>query len=281
MPVLLDNQLTAINKLRQFKVGALFMEPGAGKTRAAYELVKSVPGCDYVLWLTPFQTKGNLAGELLRCMGDEFIPIEITGIETLSSSNTYLKLTDELSKSSRPFIVVDESLKIKNWDAIITKRIIELGKMAEYKLVLNGTISRNLLDIWAQYDQSRDKYILVDGFHRWLVMLTHKDIYERENGLIMGINKQVTETAREVLGQFLKNKADELQLTLFKIEKSTGLQGKQIKAVFDGSENYTINSLLSIIHALDLYIFFAEKEGHHLDPDHMFGKMTEKDPYKD
>lgn len=34
------------------------------------------------------------------------------------------------------------------------------------------------------YDQERDKYILVDGYHRHLIMLFHKDIYERENGLI-------------------------------------------------------------------------------------------------
>lgn len=34
------------------------------------------------------------------------------------------------------------------------------------------------------YDNMRDKYILVDGYHRWLVMLTHKDIFERENGML-------------------------------------------------------------------------------------------------
>lgn len=32
------------------------------------------------------------------------------------------------------------------------------------------------------YDQERDKYILVDGYHRHLIMLTHKDIYDRESG---------------------------------------------------------------------------------------------------
>lgn len=32
------------------------------------------------------------------------------------------------------------------------------------------------------YDEERDTYVLVDGYHRRLVMLTHKDIYERENG---------------------------------------------------------------------------------------------------
>lgn len=34
------------------------------------------------------------------------------------------------------------------------------------------------------YDKERDKYILVDGYHRWLVIITHKDIYERENGML-------------------------------------------------------------------------------------------------
>ena len=29
-----------------------------------------------------------------------------------------------------------------------------------------------------------DKYEIVDGFHRYKVMLTHKDIFERENGLL-------------------------------------------------------------------------------------------------
>lgn len=34
------------------------------------------------------------------------------------------------------------------------------------------------------YNPEDDKYILVDGYHRRLVMLTHKDIYERENGML-------------------------------------------------------------------------------------------------
>ena len=34
------------------------------------------------------------------------------------------------------------------------------------------------------YDNERDKYVIVDGFHRWTIMLQYKDIYERENGMI-------------------------------------------------------------------------------------------------
>lgn len=32
------------------------------------------------------------------------------------------------------------------------------------------------------HDQERDKYIIVDGFHRYTIMLRYRDIYEREDG---------------------------------------------------------------------------------------------------
>jgi ParB-like chromosome segregation protein Spo0J len=34
------------------------------------------------------------------------------------------------------------------------------------------------------YNKEDDVYELVDGFHRYTVMLTHRDIYERERGLL-------------------------------------------------------------------------------------------------
>ena len=34
------------------------------------------------------------------------------------------------------------------------------------------------------YDKERDKYIIVDGFHRYMIMLRYKNIFERENGMI-------------------------------------------------------------------------------------------------
>lgn len=127
------------------------MEPGTGKTRSAYELIKSIPGNPYILWLTPFQTKLNLRDELSKWGG---LDCEIVGIETISSSDrTYLQLYRKLEVAWNSVVIVDESLKIKNWDAKRTRRIIELGKIAEYRLVLNGTpISRNLLDAWAQFE---------------------------------------------------------------------------------------------------------------------------------
>ena len=49
-----DSQQSAIDKLNKYRVGALFMEQGTGKTRTAIELVNSTD-CDYVLYIAPYR----------------------------------------------------------------------------------------------------------------------------------------------------------------------------------------------------------------------------------
>lgn len=146
-----DSQLSAVERLRKYKVGALFMEPGTGKTRAACELINSVEGIDYILWLTPFQTKKNLNAEIKKW---GYRHVDIQGIESLSNSGRlYLEMMQKIAGADKPFMVVDESLKIKNFSAVRSKRIISLGRQVHYKLILNGTpLSRNLLDLWAQME---------------------------------------------------------------------------------------------------------------------------------
>ena len=40
------------------------------------------------------------------------------------------------------------------------------------------------MPIVCYYLEDEDKYEIVDGYHRYTVMLTHKDIYEREGGML-------------------------------------------------------------------------------------------------
>lgn len=40
------------------------------------------------------------------------------------------------------------------------------------------------MPIVCYYSKEEDKYIIVDGFHRYQIMLTYPDIYEREGGLL-------------------------------------------------------------------------------------------------
>lgn len=40
------------------------------------------------------------------------------------------------------------------------------------------------MPIVCYYNKSEDHYIIVDGFHRYRIMLEHPDIYQRENGML-------------------------------------------------------------------------------------------------
>lgn len=146
----LKNQQLAFDKLSRLKVGALFSEMGTGKTKVALDLINSKSNkIDYILWICPFSIKNEIIKER-----DKWYPamkIDVVGCETIGSSDrTYLEILKKVT-TSKTFIVVDESLKIKNINAKRTRRIIEFGEYAQYKLILNGTpITKNVIDLYTQ-----------------------------------------------------------------------------------------------------------------------------------
>lgn len=153
-----SQQESARDKLIRWKVGALFMEAGTGKTRVAVELVNSTD-CDFVVWVAPLRTIKTQEGvpsviDEINKWGGFRAESVFYGVESIQSSKRiYLELLSLVEQHEKVFIVVDESLKIKNADAKRTKRLLELSKKVDYKLVLNGTpLSRNLLDLWSQME---------------------------------------------------------------------------------------------------------------------------------
>ena len=146
----MNNQELAFEKLSRLKVGALFMEQGTGKTKVALDLIASKKEkVNYILWICPYSIKQEIECE--RKKRQPNLKIEIVGCETLSMSDTtYINIYNKVLQN-KTFIVVDESLKIKNREAKRTQRILELGKNAKYKLILNGTpLSKNVLDLYTQ-----------------------------------------------------------------------------------------------------------------------------------
>lgn len=153
-----SQQESARDKLIRWKVGALFMEAGTGKTRVAVELVNSTD-CDFVVWVAPLRTIKTQEGvpsviDEINKWGGFRAESVFYGVESIQASDRiYLELLSLVEQHEKVFIVVDESLKIKNADAKRTKRLLELSKKVDYKLVLNGTpLSRNLLDLWSQME---------------------------------------------------------------------------------------------------------------------------------
>lgn len=170
MQTLLNSQTEAKSKLLPYKVGALFMEPGTGKTRVAQELIMSVPDVDLVLWIGPLNTIRPRDG--MTSVKDEIgkwggLPCDVIycGVESLQASDRiYLETRNRLAHASQPFIVVDESLKIKNEAAKRTKRMLDFSQISTYKLILNGTpLSRNILDLWSQMQFLSPKILNMDS----------------------------------------------------------------------------------------------------------------------
>lgn len=187
--ILSTDQQSAVNKLEKLRVGALFMEPGTGKTLTALKLIESSKA-DWVLFMVPFQTKQNLQDELDKWSFK--MPCRIEGVESLSNSDRlYLELMAEIKKHKRVFMVVDESLKIKNQSAKRTKRIMTLGGLSYYRLVLNGTpISRNVMDLWTQMEFLSPKILKMsfrefkDNFLDWKYYPdTHKTIIGEQHNI--------------------------------------------------------------------------------------------------
>lgn len=126
------------------------MAMGTGKTKVALDLIASkAHKVDYILWVCPYALKTEIEAERLKWHPE--ITLDVVGCESISGSDRiYMELIEKMN-GKRCFMVVDESLKIKNREAKRTERILRLGESAEYRLILNGTpISKNVLDLWTQ-----------------------------------------------------------------------------------------------------------------------------------
>lgn len=92
------------------------------------------------------------------------------------------------------------------------------------------------------------------------------------------MNQKVFDSAREVLGNYIADVMKEKGITLYKLEQLTGKPSQPLKSVITGANNYNVDTLLAVIQALDLYVFFAPKDGKHLDIEDMEKKLLDNDP---
>src|SRR5690554_1835282 len=121
--ILDKKQSQCLEKVSPLKVGALFMDAGAGKTLPAYKWAESIKDADYLLYLAPYRTiHSDVSTDNVRTRIEKYggfsMPHDFVGIESLSNSDRiYLEIHSRLKSAKRPVIICDESLKIKNSDA--------------------------------------------------------------------------------------------------------------------------------------------------------------------
>lgn len=186
---MLPHQQKAFEKLKGLKIGALYMEQGTGKTRTTIELIKyrlEKDKIDKVLWLCPCNTKQNLKNEIIKHTDDEYDDlIKICGIETLSQSDRTMDKMEELVRNNRVFIIVDESLLIKNIKSKRSQRIIYLSTFCQYRVLLNGTpISRYESDLFAQWFMLDWRIMGYRSYYSFAANHLERD-YKRRSGRVV------------------------------------------------------------------------------------------------
>jgi len=179
---MLPHQHAAVRKLRQSKVGALFMDMGTGKSRIVIELARMrQEKIDKVIWFTLVSLKETVRRELLKhtrhsddeiCLfdqktSDDNLPDAswyIIGLESLGSS-TRVALAAYKLVTGKTMVVVDESSHIKGHRAKRTKRVILLAEQSLYRLILTGTpISQGIQDLFCQMYFLSPKIL---GYRSW------------------------------------------------------------------------------------------------------------------
>ena len=147
-------QNKAVEKLSKLKACALFMKMGTGKTKVACDLIREkLNDIDIVIWIAPASLiRSNIyAQEVKKWSFGFFSKIYFFSIESISKSEVKYLTMRSLAEHNRTFCVVDESIYIKNAQALRTKRLLKDYYLFDFRIILNGTpITKSLIDLYSQ-----------------------------------------------------------------------------------------------------------------------------------
>lgn len=161
-------QMEAFNTIKDMDYSAIFHEQGLGKTKIAIDLLLywlSKRDIDTVMIVTKKQLVKNWVDEfavhthirpkiLSNNKADNFYVLNspakviITNFETLSTDKERIAL---FLKCRNVGIIIDESTKLKNPDAKLTKDFFELANLFKIRTIMTGTpVANRPYDMWAQ-----------------------------------------------------------------------------------------------------------------------------------
>lgn len=178
-------QAEAVEKLKQLRVGALYIERQEGKLRTVAELIRyrmETRRIDRVLWLCTGRRRSMLEEGLYRHLPEMRSRIWLEGIESLSHNLSVFLEMLRLVQSERVMLVIDNGLLIKNPRALRTQRVLELSKSCAYKLLISDVpLTRSAADMFTQW-YALDWRIL--GYQSyWSFCINHVDYGRRSKNL--------------------------------------------------------------------------------------------------
>jgi SNF2 family DNA or RNA helicase len=161
------HQVHALRFMCSMKVSALFADTGTMKTKMSLDLSESryrAGQIKKVLVCCPVSTKKNFKDEIEKWHADAEWEYRIVGHESLSlSDKTYLEILRWVD--SETMVIVDESHFCKNPTAKRAKRVLSLCDRTSYKIIMTGTPTENVRDIYMQYAMLSH---LITGCRSWI-----------------------------------------------------------------------------------------------------------------
>lgn len=155
----LSFQSLAYEKFSKMRVGALFMKMGSGKTKVAVDIANSnVDKVDRLIWICPNQVKDSTIKELKKW--SPRMRFRVIAYESLSQSERIFNDAMSYAKAGKPFLVLDESIFVKNGKTLRWQRCKAIRVLCPFCLILNGTpVVKNEWDLYWQMNMLDERII--------------------------------------------------------------------------------------------------------------------------
>lgn len=161
-------QIEAFLTLKDLDYSAIFHEQGLGKTKIAIDLLLywlQNRDIDTVMivtkkqlvknWVDEFKIHTHIVPKILSSdkssnfyVYNSPAKVVVTNFETLSTDKSRMEL---FLKTRDVAIIIDESTKLKNPDAKLTRDFFDLAQLFKIKTIMTGTpVANRPYDIWAQ-----------------------------------------------------------------------------------------------------------------------------------
>lgn len=150
------------------------------------EVPKHMP--DYVLhdacyWTANPKVAEKAAMGKLASVGHPALKILAMNVEALNTIKGY-EMAKNFLMAFRCLMIVDESTVMKNFKAVRTEKILELGKHAPYRRILTGTpVTQSPMDIYTQF-AFLDEYIFKDTLSPFAFKARYAHLLEDVDSLV-------------------------------------------------------------------------------------------------
>lgn len=162
-------QAQALRFLCSMKVSAFFADAGVGKSKPVINLCESryaVGQINKVLVFCPVSTIQNFQEQIDTWCHTPGLKWKIIGIESLSASKTALfEALDYIDNETQ--VIIDESHMVKGHMAKRSKRLLFCASKTSYKLIMTGTPTEHLKDLYMQYAMLSDLITCCNSYYQF------------------------------------------------------------------------------------------------------------------